>query len=624
MPPKRRGGLQQRLAAAEQEELRDVASELVMYLLGQWAWGLLSATKIQVIAMKTVNDIDTVTAGTNFSTKLQFLKVLAGLGTSGKHPQNCAHDLYTHLNYAGYWNAQFRVMVPLSDASGANPALVLQVMLLPHVWFSVMFNNYYESFQSKICASREQISEFWNAMRGNSRLEGHPVTARTGYKRRCIPIRIHGDGVPVTGVGKSWGKSADIYSWNSFFATGPTIEFNFYIWAVFKAVLSTSFNRNTKNTFWKILVWSLKWLWLGLWPNKNWDGSDWVHRVDIDRAMTPLAGTDDDFLFCCVWGLLGDLEYFKTEYGLQDYNSNDPCNKCPANNVRGGMCVNEFRHGRCEWKSHLYTKLQWNTSVYNTHPIFTVPGVTILTVCADYMHCKHLGTDAYFFGSVLFVLCYYMLPGLPQQNIEVVWAKIKSSYKTAARTRYTNLRLSMFSSVANPELYMPFLKGRSIEVRDIGPPLLEAFRSFMGMPCTDVPMMQQQQILLALQNSIAMDTIIHDNAKAITFSGQVLTEFQAAGYNYLILFNALGTYYAETHAPAKKIFDVTIKAHYLAHCVVEAEFMNPRLGWCYSGEDFMFRIRRLLATCCYNSSPSASVVIFIKKYLSGMHLLHVK
>jgi len=34
---------------------------------------------------------------------------------------------------------------------------------------------------------------------------------------------MHGDGTPVTGLGKSWGKLVDVFSVGSILVTGPTI-----------------------------------------------------------------------------------------------------------------------------------------------------------------------------------------------------------------------------------------------------------------------------------------------------------------------------------------------------------------------------------------------------------------
>ena len=92
----------------------------------------------------------------------------------------------------------------------------------------------------------------------------------------------------------------------------------------------------------------------------------------------------------------------------------------------------------------------------------------------------------------------------------------------------------------------------------------------------------------------------------------------------MLLFNALGSYYADLVGDAKRLFNVTIKAHYVIHCVLDAEHINPRLTWCYAGEDMMFRVRRLLATCTYNTLTSESIRKFVQKYVFGVHLLHVE
>ena len=41
------------------------------------------------------------------------------------------------------------------------------------------------------------------------------VPARPDMREKCIPLAIHGDGTPVTGVGKAWSKQYDVWSWCS-------------------------------------------------------------------------------------------------------------------------------------------------------------------------------------------------------------------------------------------------------------------------------------------------------------------------------------------------------------------------------------------------------------------------
>eukprot|EP00959_Pyramimonas_sp_CCMP1952_P366988 7686522-Pyramimonas_sp.AAC.1 len=71
-------------------------------------------------------------------------------------------------------------------------------------------------------------------MLGGPQLDGHPVRDRDDWRSIAIPLSIHGDGAPVTGLGKIWQQSALIYSWCSVFASGSTRSFNFLIGAIFR------------------------------------------------------------------------------------------------------------------------------------------------------------------------------------------------------------------------------------------------------------------------------------------------------------------------------------------------------------------------------------------------------
>ena len=80
--------------------------------------------------------------------------------------------------------------------------------------------------------------------------------------RRAIPIFFHGDGVPTTGVGKSWGKTLNVFDWGSLLARGATQQIVFWIWSVFAQVASPRAMR----LFWKIMKWSFNALFSGKHP----------------------------------------------------------------------------------------------------------------------------------------------------------------------------------------------------------------------------------------------------------------------------------------------------------------------------------------------------------------------
>jgi hypothetical protein len=137
------------------------------------------------------------------------------------------------------------------------------------------------------------------------------LTRVRNFKRRCIPIFFHGDGVPVSGVGKSWGKSCDFYNWGSLLAVGPAAEVAFCIWACF---LDAQVPDRTKNIFWKLMKWSFDALFAGRWPSRNWDGMLYPENSsDGRRAGEPLVGSSPDHYFCCIWKIKGDLDFYQKE-----------------------------------------------------------------------------------------------------------------------------------------------------------------------------------------------------------------------------------------------------------------------------------------------------------------------
>ena len=80
--------------------------------------------------------------------------------------------------------------------------------------------------------------------------------------KKTIPIMIHGDGTPTSGIGKSWGKSADFISWSSMLAFSTFSELVRYLVVAMQAHLR---NDKTLNRFFKKLHWSLHWLRLARW-----------------------------------------------------------------------------------------------------------------------------------------------------------------------------------------------------------------------------------------------------------------------------------------------------------------------------------------------------------------------
>ena len=159
-----------------------------------------------------------------------------------------------------------------------------------------------------------------NAYVGNTTLR-----RRKNWWLRAIPIFIHGDGVHVAGVGKTWGKSLHVWNWGSLLAKGSTVEIVFWIWSCFSDVFLP--NKRTVNKFWKVLAWSLTQLFTGRWATHDWDNNRYAANTPEGmRAGTPLISgyADTEFPFCVLWRNKGDLDWYHKDHCSHTYLTISP------------------------------------------------------------------------------------------------------------------------------------------------------------------------------------------------------------------------------------------------------------------------------------------------------------
>ena len=353
-------------------------------------------------------------------------------------------------------------------------------------------------------------------------------------------------------------------------------------------------------------------LWHGKWPLRDWNGKLYTEGIDARRAGTDLA----DGYFGAVWVIKNDLEMLWKTWNLPNCGSNDPCAWCPADcRPTSVVPVHDYREGSA-WMNQVYTKAQWRASAWNQHPIFTVPGVTILTVWADLMHAKHMGTDMYFYASVLFLLCFDVMRHEPEDNCALIWKEITEIYeRDKYKERLGSLQLSMFCSASDPHKSMPKLKSKSSESRHLGKPLLEIWQKRM-----DARNVQHVQIRLALESSVAIEAVLDHHSTEIRLPSAAYEEYKKHCFRFLQCFNALARYYSMELAPPRLLFDITFKAHACGHGALMYKWLNPRLGWCYAGEDFMQTCRRLMGACVRGNAAMSATVKFVDHYRFGMHM----
>lgn len=591
------GGIRQRIAAAEAvEAARTISnassrgqSKLAKFLIESWAKGELSPQKVQHIAELAMCDLSQM-GNVQFKT----LEKLAALGHHGAAPQNCHRDrLALAKPYSSLPQQSLHCIHFKKKASS------MQGIFLPHEIFASLFHDYQESWREVILPHPEKLKQFWEVAKNYPCMEDHPLDA--SQLQWAIPLSLHGDGFPTSGAGKVSCKMFTNFSWSSLLGEGSTALMQQYIWGVVDSVGG----QRTLDDFFSILAWSFTCLFHGTWPAQDHLGQPFAAgTLGATRAGCQLAGGYRGILF----GILGDLDYLASTLGLPRWSKKDDfCALCKPL----GLAWEDFRLGACEWVGH-----QWHTSSWRLWPgkpsnaLFGVPGVTALNVCYDYMHCKYLGTEQVLFGSCLYIHCNYCMDGSPEENVLVLWDKLKSFQKSSSVRHPCKFlgRTSMFTRKKGPHK----LRGKAAEISCFGPAMLHLWEL-----CCDKEDPWHKKIGIMLKLTNRCEDIIHDAKDDLSLDAQSSESLAKSVFALFHLQLGVAQHFRE--AGNNQLFTVTPKAHFLCHIALLSKFISPRLSWCFKGEAMMKKVRTLAAHCFKRLSAMEAPNKIARHYRIAQH-----
>ena len=270
MAPKRKGGVRQRIQAADEEEAIETGTScLAKHLVDKFLWGELSAQQAQALASCAKADLESTSDGKC----MPDLRDLAKIGNYGKQTQNCFRDLMLQLEFKARLPAPYVAKLPFKAPVGEQD----QHFLLPHELFSSMYHNYNDKFHECIAPPHE-VSRFWEEISaGDPSFRSHPARDRAHFAERCVPIACHGDDVPIVGIGKGWTSKMSVFSWCSLLSLNlSTAHRMFLMYAVFDKMRARSETANTIHGWLRIFTWSLWWLWQGVWPDADENGKKFL------------------------------------------------------------------------------------------------------------------------------------------------------------------------------------------------------------------------------------------------------------------------------------------------------------------------------------------------------------
>jgi len=167
------------------------------------------------------------------------------------------------------------------------------VQMLPvHGMIHVLHKHYAKQWANMFIGQKGDLGKFWDTVRGDDpRLHAYQsrLAMKPDYKTKCVPLALHGDGVPVF----KGGKSMYIVSATSLMASGSNVDQKLLIasdWSHMLAKSNMDTGKDTVANAWKVVRWDMDALWSGMHPTKYWDGNGWPENsLEATLAGTPLA-----------------------------------------------------------------------------------------------------------------------------------------------------------------------------------------------------------------------------------------------------------------------------------------------------------------------------------------------
>ena len=236
--------------AEQRETVESGESALATGLLSLWAHGNIAATTMCWLAhLATLDGVEH-----------EEVAALARAGNFGQVPGNCARDVTRRFCSASRVPEPLQVAIPVLDPKTNKDSTEDAGIMLPHMVFSTLATGYPAIFES---FGLEKLQAFWDGAlaTGDDRLENVPALKGRDWKRKVVPLFIHGDGVEY--------QSRDtlmVWSFGSVLSLFSDSLMKHFLMAMFPKLATSA---STWPAIMKWLVWSFDALAKGYHPKKR-------------------------------------------------------------------------------------------------------------------------------------------------------------------------------------------------------------------------------------------------------------------------------------------------------------------------------------------------------------------
>ena len=182
-----------------------------------------------------------------------------------------------------------------------------------------MSNKFKKAFKNEILGQDGSMEECWSNIADDDPRLIQLANDHPDYKKKCVPIIIHGDGVPCTN-----NHSLDAISFESILAKRgmgtacSTLDYMFFITGVFTQTID-SLNANglgkTKTQMWKLIVHSIRACYFGFRPDKDPLDNEFPSSRSLnfkERGHELMGG-----YVLVPWILKGDMDFQINHFNFQ-------------------------------------------------------------------------------------------------------------------------------------------------------------------------------------------------------------------------------------------------------------------------------------------------------------------
>ena len=584
----------------DEEQNEEGSNPLCQRLLQLWSQGRLSATQVAELAHLAM------LSGCQHKDLLD----LAKCGSFGSNVGNCHRDMTTLCCKNMRLPEPKNVNVPMFDLKTQKEITGEAAVLLPHLLFSNLHENYPEEFDRLFCP--HDSSAFWHGVEGAKDPRLVEPLAKSGKvlsPSKTIPIYIHGDGCEFHSR-----DSLVTWSWGCLLCKDKALQSHLLICAMPKSCSLPTTWQNID--MW--LAWSLTALTKGIHPTKDPWNNPLPEGVLKDMAGKPLTKGNHR---CAVWAIQGDQEFYSNVLKLGHWSSKHPCHECDCQKAT-------FKKTPCplgkSWKIIKQEEQQFEyispqqalLAKRSNHPLFTIPGVSTSLVRGDALHILYSrGVGAHLAGSLLHYICYFDWPKRqavnPSKRLQLIFEKIKEQYTLMqVSSRLNNLRLSMITEPDKPHKGYPVLEAKAAEVKHFLPCLQRILADVLDDD--DAVHVQMMDCLKAFNELVAL----FDSIGAFPTPG----EFDRAENLAKRFFDQYSDLHDWALTKGRKLFNKTFKTHTMHHMIRNSKYLNFRLHQNYRAEDFVGQISVIGHSISFGNKATRVCQKLSQKYLVLLHL----